>query len=630
MVPIKLTCWTATIALLLSTPGCVVGEKIHPKPNLFSAFERKDDSYEVPSEKLFPDDIGWIDIKKDYGAKGDGKTDDTDAIMRAIDDSYADYTRPTLIYFPKGTYLVRDTLKWSEGRYNCCITFQGQEQDSTIIKLKDNAPGFENREKPKPVIVTKQGNEAFHHYIRDLTINTGSGNQAAMGVDYISSNRGAITNVTIKSEDGEGKAGIDMTRIWPGPSLLKNLTIEGFDYGIKVARVEYSLTLENITLKNQKIAGIFNKQNTLAIRNLKSNNSVPAIHNSAAGLVILIDGDFQGGSSLVSAIDNNAYLYARNIVAKGYKSAISHKGNVLPGLSTTEYISHQVYSLFDSSKQSLQLPIEETPSFHDNNLDNWANAKDYPSIQAAMNSGKSTIYFPSGNYEVTGTINIPPTVRKIVGFESFINLDRDDLKVVFRIKENSDYPLIIESLNLQGVTIEHAAPRTIAIKHSKLKQTSNDPGQVWRNSLGAGKLFLEDVQMFVHLDYPQNVWARQLNPESRHVPATKVLNKGGNLWILGIKVEGTGTVMETNNGGKTEILGNLLYPGKDFSEQVKQQPAFINRESSMSLIYSYSFYTENQNYSTQIEETRNEETKSFSTEEMPGRVMPLFTGFKNR
>ena len=35
-----------------------------------------DEQHKTMPEKLFPQDIGWIDIKKDYGAKGDGKTDD--------------------------------------------------------------------------------------------------------------------------------------------------------------------------------------------------------------------------------------------------------------------------------------------------------------------------------------------------------------------------------------------------------------------------------------------------------------------------------------------------------------------------------------------------------------------------
>lgn len=53
----------------------------------------------------------------DYGAKGDGKTDDTAAINRAITDGGrcgqacgSSSATPAVIYFPSGTYLVSDTL----------------------------------------------------------------------------------------------------------------------------------------------------------------------------------------------------------------------------------------------------------------------------------------------------------------------------------------------------------------------------------------------------------------------------------------------------------------------------------------------------------------------------------------
>ena len=615
---------------LLSVPisGCEHIENSAKLPVLAN-LKSSEKQTKLPDVKQFPDDIGWINIKKDYGVKGDGKTDDTKAIQQALDDSYADYNRPTVIYFPQGTYLISDTIKFPQNtQYHCCVTFQGQSRQKTILKLKDNTESFGDAENPKAMIRTKQGNEAFRYFIRDLTVNTGSGNPAAIGIDYISNNRGAIKDVIVKSEDGQGKVGIDMTREWPGPSLLKNVTVEGFDYGIRVARVEFSLTLEHIKLKNQNIAGIFNKQNSIAIRGLESNNSVPVIYNEEGGLVILLDGDFQGGSPFVSAIKNNAYLYARNISAKGYKSAIKNQNKVLSGSSPTEYISHPVYSLFDNNPQkSLNLPVEETPDFHDNNLKNWANVRDYPSIQAAMNSGKSTIYFPRGYYEASGRIEIPSTVRKIVGFESFINRDKD-LRIVFQILEDSKHPLIIDGMILQGATIEHTSPRTLAILHSKVKKSLTRSGKVLQNSPNSGKLFLEDVQMFVHLDYPQDVWARQLNAESRYVPYSKIVNKGGKLWILGLKIEGTGPVIETKEGGQTEMLGTLLYPAQKFTNESKLQPAFINQDSSMSLIYSLSAYGENRNYAIQIQETQDEETKLFKSEDLSGRVMPLFTGFE--
>ena len=54
---------------------------------------------------------------KDYGARGDGVTDDTIAINRAVSsggrcgpDCSSSTTVPAVIYFPPGTYLVSSSL----------------------------------------------------------------------------------------------------------------------------------------------------------------------------------------------------------------------------------------------------------------------------------------------------------------------------------------------------------------------------------------------------------------------------------------------------------------------------------------------------------------------------------------
>ena len=575
---------------------------------------------EAAEPKVFPTDF-MANVKTGYGAKGDGVTDDTAAIQRALNDGRSgedDYGRPKAIYFPAGTYLVSDKLEWS----GCCLSLQGQGSGISIIKLQDNAAGYGDPNAPKPVLKTPGGNLSFRQNISDLTVNTGQNNPGAIGIDYIANNSGSLRDVAITSGDGKGHSGLDMTRYAPGSCLIKNVQLEGFDYGILVGQPEYGPTFENITLTNQNIAGILNAGNTLAIRGLQSTNSVPAIQNKeSSGSVIVLNGNFQGGSSTISAIDNKGYLYARNIVASGYQSAISTKGTVVPGGSQTEYVSDKIYSLFDSPQRSLNLPIQETPTFYDDNLANWGKFApsyygDTDPLQSLLNSGKSTIYFPNGAYLFYNkkVVTVPASVSRIVGFSSAINGDG----IVFRVEENSDQPLIIEQFGY-GVSVEHASARTVVIKNGAYGYTDFP---------GAGKLFLEDVQLgTLNINYPHSVWARQLNTESLDAPRTKVTNQGGTLWILGIKTEGKGTVINTSAGGQTELLGTLIYPVQEFTADDKQQAAFVNNESSQSLIYSLSVYDPNSNYDIQVQETRSGVTRQLLSQDIPGR-MPLFVGYK--
>ncbi|MFP3345201.1 hypothetical protein R0J87_22235, partial [Halomonas sp. SIMBA_159] len=83
--------------------------------------------------------------------------------------------------------------------------------------------------------------------------------------------------------------GLGLTIPWPGPGLLDDLVIEGFEYGIYSTVNQYSLTFKNLTLRNQRKAGVFNREQTLLFDGLTSEQGpgIPVIDTELSQVVVL-------------------------------------------------------------------------------------------------------------------------------------------------------------------------------------------------------------------------------------------------------------------------------------------------------------------------------------------------------
>ncbi len=582
----------------------------------------KDVSFKPSAKPSLPNDSGYIDVKLRYGAIGDGVTDDTKAIRKAFKEC-ADKvpTAYNTVYFPSGTYIVSDSCQWSR-----FMTIQGEGTNRTIIKLKDDCPGFgHNAKSPKAVIIASNWNggegsgSAMQNYISDLTIDTGKGNTNAIGIEFQANDSGGIENVLVRSGDGDGAVGLDFTRPWPGPCLQRNIRIEGFDVGIKTIHREYSLVFENIDLVDQKEAGILNEGNSLSIRKLASSGPAPAIVNgNPAGLVVLLDGEFDGGSADNCAIENKGSLYARNIKTSGYKAAIRTNGKVIAGSSVAEYMTAKPQMLFDSPRTSLNLPVEETPTPPLEDPSAWLNVACFKdkvkdgdwsdAIQAAFDFGKTTLYFPANiRCEIRKTIHVRGNVRRIVGLNSGLYGNPDIFKnmPILAFDASNNAVVVMERVAIdtdygkRAWAIEHAGPQTLVLKHCDISG--------YRATPEAGSLFIDDMSagpwIFGH---GQKIWARQLNVEGGN-PVVKIVNNGAELWILGFNAQGAGLNIMNNNGAKTEILGGLIYPTEDVPEGM---PMFENSNAVFSAVMNESSYLKN--YTFIVKDTQGGRTMNFS------------------
>ena len=603
------------------------------------------------AQMQYPPGARVINVKDaPFNAVGDGVADDTAALNAALAAARFSGTAGKVVYLPDGVYRITDTVAFPESR----ITLQGESQSGTILRLDPGLPTFGDPNAPRRAFSTWEGAgfnaNQFRINVFDLTVEVGAGNPGAIGVKFHCNNTGCLRDVTIRSLDpaGVGLIGLDMGGSDKGPGIVRRVTIEGFDTGIAMGGTEYGMVFEQITLRNQRVVGINNTWNILSIRGLDSDNAVPVIRNNKAtaqnfawGMITLLDANLVGGDPNSVAIENDAALYSRNLATAGYQAAIRENGAILPETSIPgEYNAQRALSVFPSPPRSLQLPILDTPEPPLGDPNTWAvvesfgadgtdGADDAAAIQAAIDSGASTIFFRGGQYFASQTIVLRGNVQRILMNES-------KLDALAPLASSSD-PLLdvgasgpaivlVEQGDLEagsGRGVRHTAARTLVVRNGS-----------WGARFladGPGTTFIEDcVNGPWEFRNGHTVYGRQVNPENS---GTKITVDNATLWLLGLKTEKPGTPIVARNGAQVELLGGLIYP---VNALPIEQPMFVNDASAMTAIIGESSFSGDADHKIIVEETRNGELRRLFDFEAPGRVgffrgvqLCLYSGFED-
>jgi outer membrane protein assembly factor BamB len=654
-----------------------------------------------------PHDAPSVDVTKPpFNAVGDGATDCTEAFNKAI--QAARKGGHGFVYVPDGTYLLSDggekgdpqsaLITWGGQKK---ITLWGQSRQKTILRLKDNSPTFGDPQKSRWVIQAgKAGSNDFFNGLHNITVDTGKGNPGAKAVKFHTSNQGSITNVLIRSGDGAGLIGLDLSAAGPGPGLARDIRVEGFDRGISIVYMSgFSMVFENIELVNQREVGFYNERLPCSIRGLRSRNTVPAMRLAQAdSFVVLVDAVLEGGAADAAAIENlqDGGMFVRNALVSGYATAISStvggkKSTVAPG-KVEEWTSHGVRTCVPGSAgRSLGLPVEAPPGvawgepekdwisvkafkprvvkIRDGNkmkdVEEWSGA-----IQEAIDSGKRVVYFPNGEYNISRPIIVRGKVQRVFGSQSLLRgvvapdspaLQEIKLSPIeamaasadmpdeeeegsqdnapmlrasfpgFRIEDGEGAVMFEDLIATNGSQInrwfEHASTRTLVVRRCSLGG--------YHNSVTGGKVFFEDTVISnLHFDR-QKVWMRQWNPEAKGPDRYNCINKGSDLWILGLKTEGPKVVIATLEGGRTEVLGGYVYPNRGS----EGNPAFICVDGQQSLSYAEAdgWISPDALYEEQVRETRDGKTYSLWRGDVPkrggagtrlgGLFVPLYAGW---
>ncbi len=139
----------------------------------------------------------WIDVRT-LGARGDGVTDDTDALRRAIAGHRA-------LYFPSGTYVISDTLALKPD-----TVLIGLHPLATQLILLDRTAAFQGVGPPKPMVEAPRGGT---NIVIGIGLYTNGINSRAVAAKWMAGSRSMMNDVRLLG--GHGTANLDGTRTNP-------------------------------------------------------------------------------------------------------------------------------------------------------------------------------------------------------------------------------------------------------------------------------------------------------------------------------------------------------------------------------------------------------------------------------
>ncbi|KND92912.1 Glucan 1,3-beta-glucosidase [Tolypocladium ophioglossoides CBS 100239] len=454
----------------------------------------------------------------DYGAKGDGSTDDTAAINSAITDGNrcgqgCDSTTvtPALVYFPPGTYVVSKPI--IQYYYTQLV---GDFVNVPTLKAAANFAGIavidsDPYDNQGNNWFTNQNN--FYRQIRNFKIDlTGLPKTAGTGIHWQVAQATSLQNIEfnmvqdrsadnaqqgIFMDNGSGGFMTDLTfnggkygaffgnqqfttrnlkfnncntaiyMNWNWVWALHGISINNCGIGIDMTSGGSTQTVGSVLLLDSTISNtpigittVYSPQQsgtnaTLVLDNVDMSSNVPiAVQNSASKQTILT-----GNALIASWVQGRSYTGTTGTAGQGTRASVAKPAALTDGSGKIVTKSKPQYDNVPASKF---ISVKSKGAKGDGKTD------DTVCIQAVFNSigADEIVYFDHGAYLITDTVKVPKNVRVVGEIWPVIMAggnknfqDQNNPKPVFQIGQPGD----VGTVEMQDLIFETQGPQPGAI-----------------------------------------------------------------------------------------------------------------------------------------------------------------------
>lgn len=417
----------------------------------------------------FNDESGYKVFRnvKEYGAAGDGSTDDTDAINKAINDGKrcalgcsSSTNTPALVYFPPGQYVVSKPI--IQLYYTQLV---GDAVNPPTLKA---SAGFEGMAVIDADPYESNGanwwvnQNNFFRQIRNFVIDlTAMPPNIGAGIHWQVAQATSLQNIVfnMRTDGGEQNKQLGIFMDNGSGGFMSDLTFNGGNYGAFFGNQQF--TTRNMTFNNCKTAIFMNWNWLWTLQDVKINNCGVGIDmanggkegSQTVGSVLVVDSVFKDTPVGIKTaydptspetngtliIDNVDFSGSSQAVVNGISGATILEGSKKVGF----FVQGRTYGATGSGGKAVQTPqnaIEKPsalidsktgrvftrskPQYENVPASSFVSVKangakgdgvtdDTDAIQAVFNkvSKDQIVYFDHGAYLVTKTVKVPKNIK---------------------------------------------------------------------------------------------------------------------------------------------------------------------------------------------------------------------------